>query len=81
MEVSTIAEQLYYLTLKINTSNANGEIGSGTGFIFGYKSNLDPQTDYLFLVTNKHVIENTVSGSIVLHLGGNNRGGSDILNS
>lgn len=73
MEVFTIAEQLYYLTLKINTLSANGEQGSGTGFIYGYKSKQDPQIDYLFLVTNKHVIENTVSGSIVMHLGENNQ--------
>lgn len=73
MEVFTIAEQLYYLTLKINTLSANGEQGSGTGFIYGYKSKQNPQIDYLFLVTNKHVIENTVSGSIVMHLGENNQ--------
>ncbi len=42
MEVFTIAEQLYYLTLKINTLSANGEQGSGTGFIYGYKSKQYP---------------------------------------
>ncbi|MDN5511535.1 trypsin-like peptidase domain-containing protein [Acinetobacter sp.] len=73
MQVSTMAEQLFYLTLKINTSNANGEIGSGTGFIFSYKSTVNPESHYLFLVTNKHVIENTVLGSIVLHLSENNQ--------
>ncbi|MFW2001921.1 trypsin-like peptidase domain-containing protein [Acinetobacter ursingii] len=73
MEVFTIAEQLYYLTLKINTLSNNGDQGSGTGFIYGYTSKQNPEIDYLFLVTNKHVIENTVSGSIVMHLGENNQ--------
>lgn len=69
MEVFTIAEQLYYLTLKINTLSANGEQGSGTGFIYGYKSKQNLQTDYLFLVTNKHMIENRSVGALSLRRG------------
>lgn len=49
-------------TPKIQDKNGN----VGTGFIFGYeKDNLN----YYFLVTNKHVIENSTDGLLRLHYG------------
>lgn len=54
MQVKTIAEQLFFTTVRIDTVTANGQQGSGTGFIFGHKFGGDKQA--LFLVTNKHVV-------------------------
>ena len=53
MEVSSIAEQLYYTTIRVETIDASGVSGIGTSFIFDYKLE---DKNYLFLVTNKHVI-------------------------
>lgn len=53
MQVKTIAEQLFFTTVRIDTISVAGDAGSGTGFFFGHKINDD---DYLFVVTNKHVV-------------------------
>lgn len=53
MQVKTIAEQLFFTTVRIDTIAANGGQGSGTGFFFNHKIG-DHQ--YLFVVTNKHVV-------------------------
>jgi len=54
MQVKTIAEQLFFTTVRIDTFTVNGGQGSGTGFIFGHKFGGDKQA--LFIVTNKHVV-------------------------
>jgi len=36
MEVSSIAEQLYYTTIRVETVDASGVSGIGTSFIFDY---------------------------------------------
>jgi hypothetical protein len=61
MEVTSIAEKLLFVTVRIDTVNANGEIGSGTGFIFLHKYK---NVDALSIVTNKHVVKNAVKGGI-----------------
>lgn len=53
MQVKTIAEQLFFTTVRIDTVTANGAQGSGTGFFFGHKV---AGVSYLFVVTNKHVV-------------------------
>jgi len=58
MEIQTIAEQLFFTTLRIETSTPTGS-GTGTAFIFSYE--WDGKTA-LFLVTNKHVISKATSG-------------------
>lgn len=66
MNLSKIFQQIFYSTVRIETTEnrqeiENGQpitktyIGSGTGFIYQYQKN---GKDYEFLVTNKHVIEN-----------------------
>lgn len=65
MKLDTIASQLYFTTVKIETFSEAG-YGSGTGFIFDYSSN--PEKTALFLVTNRHVVENTQRGKILFHI-------------
>jgi hypothetical protein len=60
MQVKTIAEQIFFTTIRIDTIGMNGGQGSGTGFFFGYKVGGDKQA--LFVVTNKHVINGMQEG-------------------
>lgn len=61
MEVTSIAEKLLFVTVRIDTINAKGENGSGTGFIFLHKYR---GNEVLCIVTNKHVVKNAVKGGI-----------------
>jgi len=61
MEVKSISEKLLFVTVRIDTINAKGENGSGTGFIFLHKYK---NIEALSIVTNKHVVENAVKGGI-----------------
>jgi len=58
MEIQTLAEQLFFTTVRIETSSPVG-IGTGTAFVFSYE--WDDKTA-LFLVTNKHVVAKATSG-------------------
>ena len=60
MQVKTIAEQLFFTTVRIDTITVDGGHGSGTGFVFGHKFGVDKQA--LFVVTNKHVISGMNEG-------------------
>lgn len=62
MEPSSIAENLYFTTVKVETTDAQGRNSLGTSFIFNYNVG---KNNYLFLVTNKHVISNAVNGSFL----------------
>lgn len=53
MEVTTIAEQLFFTTVRIDTFTARDGLGAGTGFFLSHKIN---EVEYLFVVTNKHVV-------------------------
>ena len=59
MEVKTIAEQLFFTTVRIDTVSANGGQGAGTGFFLSHKVN---KIDYLFVATNKHVVMGVTEG-------------------
>lgn len=61
MEVSSIAEQLFFTTVRVETSEASGA-GVATSFVFNYA--LEGK-DYLFLVTNRHVVSGVKNGSLV----------------
>jgi hypothetical protein len=61
MEVTSIAEKLLFVTVRIDTVNAKGENGSGTGFIFLHKYK---NVEALSIVTNKHVVKDSVKGGI-----------------
>jgi hypothetical protein len=60
MEVTSIAEELLFTTVRIETRTPSGKI-LGTGFIFEY---ILEDKRYLFLVTNKHVISGADKGSL-----------------
>ena len=61
MEANSPAEQLFFTTVRIDTIDASGNAGSGTGFIVAhrYKDN-----NYPFVVTNKHVVNGMKKGGI-----------------
>lgn len=58
MQVNTIAEQLLFTTVRIETTTPDGT-GTGTAFVFNYQQE---EKQYLFLVTNKHVIRGATNG-------------------
>jgi len=62
----TIFENLLFSTIKINVKYLDGKEGSGTGFIFGYEIGKDKLAN--FIVTNKHVIENSEYGELLFHV-------------
>lgn len=62
MEVQTIIDQLLFSTIRIEIITEKGEIGVGTGCLIHEK--IDDTREAIFLVTNKHVIENAKTGKI-----------------
>jgi hypothetical protein len=64
MKVSSIAEQLFFTTVRIDTVTPTGASGSGTGFLFAHKHG-DQQ--FPFVVTNKHVVTGMTSGALTFH--------------
>jgi hypothetical protein len=61
MQPKTIAEQLFFTTVRIDTIAGNGAPGSGTGFFFSHKIG---EENYPFVVTNKHVVEGMNEGAL-----------------
>lgn len=62
MQVQTIAEQLFFTTVRIDTASPDGGRGSGTGFFFEH---LVDGHRTLFIVTNKHVVQGQKGGRLV----------------
>ena len=61
MDVKSLSEEMLFVTVRIDTTNTKGDAGSGTGFLFVHKFK---GTEYLSIVTNKHVVEGAVKGGI-----------------
>ncbi|KPV62583.1 MAG: hypothetical protein AOA66_1273 [Candidatus Bathyarchaeota archaeon BA2] len=61
MEVSSIAEELLFTVIRIETTDSEGKQKVGTGFIFSYE--LEDKR-YLFLVTCKHLINEVKEGTL-----------------
>jgi len=59
MEPSSIAEELLFTTIRIETLGSEGEQKIGTGFIFAFQLK---NNSYPFLVTCKHVVEGAKEG-------------------
>src|SRR6056297_3191293 len=58
----SIAEQLMFTTVRIETRDGDGGSGVGTGFVFEIDVAADRKA--LFLVTNKHVIAGAKTGTL-----------------
>lgn len=54
MRAETVAEQLFFATVRITTSHVDGSTGVGTGFLYTVPTT--PDQEATFLVTNKHVV-------------------------
>ncbi|MBE3095882.1 MAG: trypsin-like peptidase domain-containing protein [Planctomycetes bacterium] len=63
MQVESLAEQLFFTTVRIDTIAQSGAPGSGTGFFFAYKAG---EVNYPFVVTNKHVVMGMLKGALSL---------------
>ena len=61
----SIFENILFTTVRIEASLPNNSTSTGTGFVFNYVRN-DKQ--YLFIVTNKHVIKNSIKGKLAFNL-------------
>jgi len=61
MEIVTLAENLLFTTVRIETESEKGNRASGTGFIFEHTIN---DLQYPFIVTNKHVVADSKKGKI-----------------
>jgi len=60
----SIFENILFTTVRIEASLPNDSTSAGTGFVFNYVKN-DKQ--YLFVVTNKHVIKNSIKGKLAFN--------------
>ncbi len=69
MEVKSLFEQLLFTTVRIKTTIPKGN-STGTGFIFNYVHN---GKSFPFLVSNKHVVENSIEGWIEFNLAKDNQ--------
>lgn len=67
MRFETIAEQLFFVTVRVETVNPDGSSGSGTGFLYTVPTSAT--TEATFLVTNKHVVSGATRCSIYFMAG------------
>jgi hypothetical protein len=61
MQVTTIAEQLFFTTVRIETITMDGKSGLGTGFFFEHKIE---DISHSVVVTNKHVVMGMREGQL-----------------
>ncbi len=71
MEMNDTANQLLFTTVPIWSVKRDGTTSSGTGFIF--TKIINSNTNFLFIVTNKHVVENSRNGTIAFVKKENNK--------
>lgn len=67
MDVKSVAEQLFFTTVKVETINAEGVSGLATSFVFNFQSG---EQQYPFLVTNRHVVGSARRGGLLFIKGG-----------
>lgn len=60
MNKMSLSEMITYSTVLIRCEYSNGTVGSGTGFIINLCSNKENQTCVPVLITNNHVVANSV---------------------
>lgn len=64
----SITEQLAYSTVRIQCELSNGETSTGTGYFYNFCMDAQTKRHIPAIVTNKHVVENSVSGGFVLSI-------------
>ncbi|AZD34891.1 hypothetical protein C4K22_2138 [Pseudomonas chlororaphis subsp. aurantiaca] len=71
MQANTLAERLFFTTIRIDTITPEGGCGSGTGFFFEH--DIGDGRKAPFIVTNKHVVLGQKSGQLAFlkHKDGN----------
>lgn len=62
--LTTVANQLPFMTVRLNVVTAKGK-GGGTAFFFALRRGAQAAT---FLVTNRHVVEGATNGTFEVHL-------------
>lgn len=67
----TPSEMLMYSTIRIECLDSNGNPSTGTGFFFSFLENQETKTSVPVIITNKHVIDNNVSGRLLFTLSDN----------
>ena len=67
MNVGTIAKELLFGTLRVRAYSAEGTLSVGTAFIVSHR--WSEENGGLFLVTNKHVIDDTTRGKLTFTAG------------
>ena len=69
MNISDISTQLIYTTVPIFSKKDNNTVSTGTGFLLSVRES--PTASIPLLVTNYHVLENSLGGYFEFHLGEN----------
>lgn len=67
MNINDISTQLLYTTVPIYAQKSNGNLTSGTGFLFSIRES--DTASIPLLITNYHVLEEAVAGFVELHIG------------
>lgn len=67
MNINDLSTQLLYTTVPIYAKKNDGALSSGTGFMFSVRES--DESSIPLLITNYHVLENTVAGFVELHIG------------
>jgi hypothetical protein len=61
VQVTSIADQLFFTTVRLDVQGADGSLGSGTAFVFSYSRG---DGVFPFLVTNKHLVDGVSRATI-----------------
>lgn len=61
----TLSEQISYSTTRIECKYKDGSSGTGTGFFFKFLENKDTGEHIPVIITNKHVIQESITGQII----------------
>lgn len=77
MRFETIAEQLFFVTVRIETVNHDGSSRLGTGFLYTVPTSATEEAT--FLVTNKHVVSGAARCSVFYMAGQDPQLGAPIL--
>jgi hypothetical protein len=69
MSVESLAEKLFFTTVRIDTLDSKGQASVGTAFSFAYS--VTPTRTVPFLVTARHVVEDVAKGWLTFNAGAN----------